>query len=84
MGLLNGINGIALCLKGVHGVFRIGIILPIDTLFGTQRGLVYLLIRRTTADAAEHHARYTHRIGGTKNSTYIVLTAYIIEYHHQR
>ena len=43
-----------------------------------------LRVRRTTADAAEHDPLDTHRVGGAENGTYVMLTADVIEYHHQR
>ena len=42
-----------------------------------------LLVRRTAANAAKHYTLDTHGVGSTKNSTYIMLAADIIQYHHK-
>ena len=82
--LLNGIDGISLLLQRINGIQRVGKILPFDAFFCTQSSLMNLRVGRTTTDSAKHNALNTHRIGRTKNRTYIMLTADVIEHHHQR
>ena len=84
MRLLHGINGIALCLQVFYCVKRLLVVLPLHRFFGSEGSLVYLCIWRTATDAAQHDSLNTHRIGGTKNSTYVMLAAHIIQDHHQR
>lgn len=84
MGLLDGIDGVTLLLQVLDSVQGVLIVAPFDTLFGTQCGLMYLCVRRTATDAAQHHALDTHRVGGTKDSTYIMLAPYVIEHHNER
>ena len=43
-----------------------------------------LLVRRATAYTAEHDALDTHGIGGTKNSTYVMLATHVVQHYHQR
>lgn len=43
-----------------------------------------LLIRRTTAYAAQHHFLNAHRISRAEYSTYVMLTAHVVQDHHQR
>ena len=43
-----------------------------------------LLIRWAATDTAEHHALYTHRIGGTKDGTDIMLAADVVKDDDQR
>ena len=43
-----------------------------------------LLVRRTTAYTTENHFLYPHRIGGTKNSTYVMLATHVVQNHYQR
>ena len=56
----------------------------IDGLFGAESGLVDLCVRRAATDTAEHHALYTHRIGGTEDGTDIMLAADVVKHHDQR
>ena len=84
MSLLNRINGITLLLQSLDGINRVLVILPCDTLFCTQSRLMNLLVRRTATDTAEHDALNTHRVGRPKDSANIMLTAYVIQYHHDR
>ena len=84
MRLLDGKDGIAFGLQGTHGVEGLFIILPFDGLFGAESGLVDLCVRRTATNAAQHHALYTHRIGGTKDGTDIMLAADVVKDDDQR
>ena len=84
MRLLDGKDGIAFGLQGTHGVEGLFIILPFDGLFGAEGGLVDLCVPRTTTNTAEHHALYTHRIGGTKDRTDIMLAADVVKDDDQR
>ena len=84
MGLFDGINGVTFGLQGAHGVqglFEIG---PFDGFFGAEGGLMDLCIRRAATYAAEHDFLDTHRVGGAEDSAYVMLTADVIEHHHQR
>ena len=71
-----------------HGVMRllegVFIILPFDRLFGAKCGLMDLRVRRTATNAAQHHALDTHRIGGTKDRTDIMLAADVVKDDDQR
>ncbi len=84
MRLLDGIDGISFVLQSMHGVQGVLIVLPTDTLFGTECGLVDLLVRRAATDTAQHDALDTHGVGGTENGTYVMLAADIIEHDDQR
>ena len=84
MSLLDGIDGVTLCLQVMHGVECVLVILPFDGFFGTEGGLVDLGIRRAAAYAAEHDAFDAHGIGGAKDSTYVMLATNVIEYYDQR
>ena len=84
MCLLDGINRITFVLQRLHGIQRLFIIRPLDTLFGTQRGLMDLCIRRTATDTAEHDAFDTHRIRRPEYRTHIMLAAHIIQHNYQR
>ncbi len=84
MRLFDGIDGVPFGLQGLDSVQGLFVITPSDALFGTECSLMDLLVRRTTTDAAEHDPLDTHRVGGTEDGTYVMLTAHVIEYHHQR
>ena len=58
--------------------------MPFDRFFGAKGSLMDLRIRWTTTDPAKHHFLDTHRVGCAEDRTYIMLTAHIIEYYHQR
>ena len=84
MGLLDGIDRVALLLQVMHGIEGFLVIGPIDGFFGTESGLMDLLIRRTATDTAEHDPFDTHGIGGAEDSAYVMLAADVIEDDHQR
>ena len=82
--LFDGIDGVSMRLQVPYCVQGLLVIRPCHALFGTKGSLVYLCVRRTAADAAQHHALDTHRIRRTEDGTDIMLAAYIIEHHYQR
>ena len=45
---------------------------------------MYLLIGRAAATTAKHHFLKSEGISGAKNRPHIMLTAYIVKYHHKR
>ena len=84
MCLFDGIDGVPLLLQVPNGVQGLFIVLPFDGFFGTECGLMQFLIWRTAADTAEDDAFNTHRVSRTKNGTHVMLTAHVIQHHHQR
>ena len=84
MCLLDGKDGIAFGLQGTYGVEGVFVILPFDGLFGSEGGLMDLLIRGAATNAAEDDAFDTHGVGGTEDRSDIMLAADVIKHHHQR
>ena len=82
--LLDGKDGIAFGLQGTYGVEGVFVILPFDGLFGSEGGLMDLLIRGAATNAAEDDALDTHGVCGTKDRTDIVLAADVVEDDYQR
>ena len=84
MCLFDGIDGVSLGLQVLDGVEGILVILPFDGFFSTEGGLMDLRIRRTATYSAQHHTFNTHGVSGAKDSTHVMLTAYVIQHHDQR
>ena len=84
MCLFDGINGVPFGLEGLNSVQCLFVVLPLDGLLRTESRLVYLLVRRTTTDSAEHDALNTHRIGGAEDGPDIMLATHVIENHDER
>ena len=84
MSLLDGEDGITLILKCSDGVEGVFVILPFDGFFGSEGGLMNLLIRGAATDAAEDDALDTHGVGGTEDRSDIMLAADVVKHHHQR
>ena len=84
MGLFDGINGVAFGLEGMDSIeclFEIG---PFHTLFGSECGLMDLLVRGAATDPAENHFLNAHCVCRAEDRAYIVLAAHIIEHYYQR
>ena len=84
MRLLDGKDGVSFGLEGMYGVEGVFVILPFDGLFGSEGGLMDLLIRGAATNAAEDDAFDTHGVGGTEDRSDIMLAADVIQNNHQR
>ena len=84
MCLLDGKDGVSFDLEGMYGVEGVFVILPFDGLFGTEGGLMDLLIRGAATDAAEDDALDAHGVCCTKDGTDIMLAADVVEDDYQR
>lgn len=84
MSLLDGKDGVSFGLQGTYGVEGVFVIRPRDGFFGSEGGLVNLLIRGAATDAAEDDSLDTHGVGGTEDRSDVMLAADVVKHHHQR